>query len=198
MLSRTDYADPPNVSSTTMSKAAKDRWHPTRISLLASPLFSGGLLPSHAAPETGRPARSSFLQLYPELTESLTLTRRITHHAKLGQLAGEKDQLSEKRRNVYRATPPGKRTSQLRLQIKRPQRYCTGHAHLMRISGRNPNCAERRHDPNPLVCRIHPQNPRYMRDPGADGRPRHWILEIHFVDRARKIGGFYEQLLIVD
>ena len=29
------------------------------------------------------------------------------------------------------------------------------------------------------------------------GRERHWILEIHFVDRARRIGGFYEELLTV-
>lgn len=29
------------------------------------------------------------------------------------------------------------------------------------------------------------------------GRERHWILEIHFVDRARGIGGFYEELLTV-
>jgi Xaa-Pro dipeptidase len=27
------------------------------------------------------------------------------------------------------------------------------------------------------------------------GQERHWILEIHFVDRARQIGGFYEELL---
>jgi hypothetical protein len=27
--------------------------------------------------------------------------------------------------------------------------------------------------------------------------PRHWILEIHFVDRARQIGGFFEELLTV-
>ena len=45
---------------------------------------------------------------------------------------------------------------------------------------------------------VHPENPRRMRDLGADGEPRHWILEIHFVDRARKIGAFYEQLLTVD
>ncbi len=45
---------------------------------------------------------------------------------------------------------------------------------------------------------VHPDNPRRMRTPGPDGQPRHWILEIHFVDRARKIGGFYEQLLTVD
>jgi hypothetical protein len=33
---------------------------------------------------------------------------------------------------------------------------------------------------------------------GADGLKRHWILEIHLVDRARQIGAFYEQLLTVD
>ena len=43
----------------------------------------------------------------------------------------------------------------------------------------------------------HPDNPRRMRDLDADGRERHWILEIHFVDRARQIGGFYEELLTV-
>ena len=44
---------------------------------------------------------------------------------------------------------------------------------------------------------VHPDNPRRMRDPDANGRERHWILEIHFVDRARKIGGFYEELLTI-
>jgi Xaa-Pro aminopeptidase len=44
---------------------------------------------------------------------------------------------------------------------------------------------------------VHPGNPRRMRDCDADGRERHWILEIHFVDRARQIGGFYEELLTV-
>ncbi len=29
------------------------------------------------------------------------------------------------------------------------------------------------------------------------GRERHWILEIHFVDRLRQIGAFYEELLTV-
>lgn len=42
---------------------------------------------------------------------------------------------------------------------------------------------------------VHPENPLRMSDPDSDGRFRHWILEIHFVDRARKIGGFYEELL---
>jgi Xaa-Pro aminopeptidase len=31
----------------------------------------------------------------------------------------------------------------------------------------------------------------------ADGRRRHWILEIHLVDRVRQIGGFYEELLTI-
>ncbi|KAI0400024.1 peptidase M24 [Xylaria palmicola] len=41
-------------------------------------------------------------------------------------------------------------------------------------------------------------NQERMRSLGKDGRPRHWILEIHLVDRERQIGGFFEQLLTVD
>jgi Xaa-Pro dipeptidase len=44
---------------------------------------------------------------------------------------------------------------------------------------------------------VHPGNPRRMRGLDANGQERHWILEIHFVDRARQIGGFYEELLTV-
>ncbi len=36
-----------------------------------------------------------------------------------------------------------------------------------------------------------------LREPDANGDPRHWILEIHFIDRERKIGGFFEELLTV-
>ncbi|KAF2811547.1 Creatinase/aminopeptidase [Mytilinidion resinicola] len=32
----------------------------------------------------------------------------------------------------------------------------------------------------------------------GNGKKRHWILEIHLVDREREIGAFYEQLLTVD
>jgi Xaa-Pro dipeptidase len=46
-----------------------------------------------------------------------------------------------------------------------------------------------------ITLYVHPENPRQMRTPDADGRKRHWILEIHFVDRARQIGGFYEELM---
>jgi Xaa-Pro dipeptidase len=44
---------------------------------------------------------------------------------------------------------------------------------------------------------VHPKNHSRMRMPDASGRQRHWILEIHFVDRARQIGGFYEELLTI-
>jgi Xaa-Pro aminopeptidase len=36
-----------------------------------------------------------------------------------------------------------------------------------------------------------------MRSLSADGKKRHWILEVHLVDRERQIGGFMEQLLTV-
>jgi Xaa-Pro dipeptidase len=38
-------------------------------------------------------------------------------------------------------------------------------------------------------------NEQRLREPDANGAARHWILEIHFIDRARQIGGFFEQLL---
>jgi len=40
-------------------------------------------------------------------------------------------------------------------------------------------------------------NSQRLRDPDDSGNPRHWILEIHFVDRARRFGGFFEELLTV-
>jgi Xaa-Pro dipeptidase len=44
---------------------------------------------------------------------------------------------------------------------------------------------------------VHPDNPMKMRGQDAEGQQRHWILEIHFIDRAEKIGGFYEELLTI-
>jgi Xaa-Pro aminopeptidase len=42
---------------------------------------------------------------------------------------------------------------------------------------------------------VAPGNDKPMRGLDAAGRRKHWILEIHFVDVDRRIGGFYEQLL---
>ena len=44
---------------------------------------------------------------------------------------------------------------------------------------------------------IHPDNNIRMRNSDKHGQARDWILEVHFVDRANKIGGFFEQLLTV-
>ena len=45
------------------------------------------------------------------------------------------------------------------------------------------------------LYRISPANTQRMRDPDASGQTRHWIIEVHLVDRARTFGGFYERLL---
>jgi Xaa-Pro dipeptidase len=44
---------------------------------------------------------------------------------------------------------------------------------------------------------VHPKSHLPMRSLDENGQRRHWILEIHFVDRKHDIGGFYEELLIV-
>ena len=44
---------------------------------------------------------------------------------------------------------------------------------------------------------VHPRSHLRMRSNNEQGRPRHWILEIHFIDRQREIGGFFEELLTV-
>jgi Xaa-Pro dipeptidase len=44
---------------------------------------------------------------------------------------------------------------------------------------------------------VHPKSNLLMRSLDEKGQKRHWILEIHFVDRKRQIGGFFEELLTV-
>jgi Xaa-Pro dipeptidase len=44
---------------------------------------------------------------------------------------------------------------------------------------------------------VHPKSDLLMRSLDEEGLQRHWILEIHFVDKEREIGGFYEELLTV-
>ncbi len=44
---------------------------------------------------------------------------------------------------------------------------------------------------------VHPKNELPMGALDEEGQKRHWILEIHFVDRQHEIGGFYEELLTV-
>jgi Xaa-Pro dipeptidase len=44
---------------------------------------------------------------------------------------------------------------------------------------------------------VHPDSNLPMRSLNEKGEERHWILEIHFVDKKHQIGGFYEELLTV-
>jgi Metallopeptidase family M24 len=50
-------------------------------------------------------------------------------------------------------------------------------------------------EPNNYQLYVHPDNHNDMFQLDASGQKRNWILEMHFVDRKNKIGGFYEQLL---
>jgi Xaa-Pro dipeptidase len=46
-----------------------------------------------------------------------------------------------------------------------------------------------------IAYNICPQNSMRMRDPDGNGQEKHWILEVHLVNRERSWGGFYERLL---
>ena len=50
-------------------------------------------------------------------------------------------------------------------------------------------------EPGNYQLYIHPDNHNDMFDLDIHGEKRNWILEIHFIVRDLKIGGFYEQLL---
>lgn len=51
-------------------------------------------------------------------------------------------------------------------------------------------------DPKDLGLDIHPGNHSSILLLDKHGNKRHWILEIHFVDRVNNIGGFFEQLML--
>lgn len=57
------------------------------------------------------------------------------------------------------------------------------------------NFPHERVEPGNHSLYILPDNHNDMFLPDANGNKRHWILEIHFVDREKQIGGFFEQLL---
>jgi len=64
------------------------------------------------------------------------------------------------------------------------------------IVGRFPH--EQPDDPADLGLDIHPDNHSSIFLLDNQGNKRHWILEIHFVDREKNIGGFFEQLFITE
>jgi Xaa-Pro aminopeptidase len=50
-------------------------------------------------------------------------------------------------------------------------------------------------EPGDMGLDVHPDNHSDILQPDKQGNSRHWILEIQFVDRVNKMGGFFEQLL---
>jgi Xaa-Pro aminopeptidase len=72
--------------------------------------------------------------------------------------------------------------------------YEFGNAIAGHIIGRFPH--EQPDDPNDLCLDVHPDNPADIFELDKYGNKRHWMLELHFVDRANNIGAFFEQLLI--
>jgi Xaa-Pro aminopeptidase len=71
--------------------------------------------------------------------------------------------------------------------------YEFGNAIAGHIIGKFPH--EQPDDPNDLCLDVHPDNHNDILQSDKHGNKRHWILELHFVDRVNNIGAFYEQLL---
>jgi Xaa-Pro aminopeptidase len=71
--------------------------------------------------------------------------------------------------------------------------YEFGNAIAGHIIGRFPH--EQPDDPADLCLDVHPDNHTNILQLDKHGNKRHWILELHFVDRVNKIGAFFEQLL---
>ncbi len=72
--------------------------------------------------------------------------------------------------------------------------YEFGNAIAGHIIGKFPH--EQPDDPKDLCLDVHPDNHKDILTPDKHGNKRHWILELHFVDRKNNIGAFFEQLLI--
>lgn len=71
--------------------------------------------------------------------------------------------------------------------------YEFGNAIAGHILGHYPH--EQPDDPNDLCLDVHPDNHKDILQPDKHGNKRHWMLELHFVDRKNNIGAFFEQLL---
>lgn len=71
--------------------------------------------------------------------------------------------------------------------------YDFGNAIAGHIVGFFPH--EQPDDPNDMCLDIHPDNHTDIFQLDRNGNKRHWILELHFVDKLNQFGAFFEQLL---
>ena len=67
-----------------------------------------------------------------------------------------------------------------------------GGRHCGHLIGKFPHERVEDHE---ICSYIHPENHRRLREPDVYGKACHWILEVHFIDRKKEIGGFTEELL---
>ncbi len=74
--------------------------------------------------------------------------------------------------------------------------YEFGNAIAGHIIGKFPH--EQPDDPNDLCLDVHPDNHNDILELDKNGNKRHWMLELHFVDKTNNIGAFFEQLLTAD
>lgn len=74
--------------------------------------------------------------------------------------------------------------------------YEFGNAIAGHIIGYYPH--EQPDNPNDLCLDVHPDNYTDILQPDKNGNKRHWMLELHFVDRVNNIGAFFEQLLTAE
>jgi Xaa-Pro aminopeptidase len=74
--------------------------------------------------------------------------------------------------------------------------YEFGNAIAGHIVGHYPH--EQPDDPNDLCLDVHPDNHTDILQLDKHGNKRHWMLELHFVDKENGIGAFFEQLLTTD
>ena len=79
------------------------------------------------------------------------------------------------------------------VSITKSYGYEFGNAIAGHIVGRYPH--EQPDDPNDLCLDVHPNNHNDILQPDKFGNKRHWILELHFIDKTHQFGAFYEQLL---
>lgn len=71
--------------------------------------------------------------------------------------------------------------------------YEFGNAIAGHIVGHFPH--EQPDDPSDMCLDVHPDNHTDILQLDKNGNKRHWILELHFIDKTNKFGAFFEQLL---
>lgn len=112
------------------------------------------------------------------------------------RLVGDIAAAFQKGRELYRRTPAltaGDLYDYV-AALARESGWTFGASSAGHLIGRFPH---ERESGDPRRFTIRRGNPQSLREADAKGMPRHWILEIHFVDRDRRFGGFHEELLTV-